>query len=421
MNYRGGNRRLLFHEQDLRNYIDPYKQEMLEEISSYEKDALLNTPTDELARYFADKYTFPFTELDESEISVSESETKIDISQNSGYMITDRSRPFYTDGTEVTVKVPFTGQRQFLFCNPNQAWMAPAVEGDASNKEIFFTISKLPANLEDFKPDIARRISMIKERLEMMRGDVAGYNASLLSDAQQAIERRKAKLQENSSVVASLGFKMHHRDNAPKTYAVPEVKRIIEPPQPSKAVAATALEPTLPVKEFENILNVIRNMVTVIEQSPKVFVDIDEETLRSHFLVQLNSQYAGQATGETFNGEGKTDIIIKSGVKNLFIAECKFWGGEQVFNSALNQLLGYTTWRDGKLALLIFNRNKDTSAVLKQICHLVEANDHFVSFDGQPNDTEFRFTLSHPTDQEKHITLAVLVFDIPTKLVGEHA
>jgi hypothetical protein len=28
-----------------------------------------------------------------------------------------------------------------------------------------------------------------------------------------------------------------------------------------------------------------------------------------HFLVQLNGQYEGQATGETFNFEGKTDMI----------------------------------------------------------------------------------------------------------------
>jgi hypothetical protein len=37
-----------------------------------------------------------------------------------------------------------------------------------------------------------------------------------------------------------------------------------------------------------------------------------EEDLRQHFLVQLNGQYEGQATGETFNFQGKTDILIRA-------------------------------------------------------------------------------------------------------------
>lgn len=52
----------------------------------------------------------------------------------------------------------------------------------------------------------------------------------------------------------------------------------------------------------------MEGMVRVMECSPRDFSHMGEETLRSHFLVQLNAQYAGQATGETFNYEGKTDI-----------------------------------------------------------------------------------------------------------------
>jgi hypothetical protein len=40
---RSTSRRLLFNEQDLRGYTDPRKQAMLNEISSYDKDDLLNT------------------------------------------------------------------------------------------------------------------------------------------------------------------------------------------------------------------------------------------------------------------------------------------------------------------------------------------------------------------------------------------
>lgn len=68
-------------------------------------------------------------------------------------------------------------------------------------------------------------------------------------------------------------------------------------------------------------------MVLVMERSPHAFAKMGEEDLRTHFLVQLNGLYEGQATGETFNFEGKTDILIRVEGKNIFIAECKFWTG----------------------------------------------------------------------------------------------
>jgi hypothetical protein len=45
-----------------------------------------------------------------------------------------------------------------------------------------------------------------------------------------------------------------------------------------------------------------------------------EEDLRSHFLVQLNGVFQGQATGETFNFQGKTDILIRVEGRNVFMA-----------------------------------------------------------------------------------------------------
>ncbi|MBC7894618.1 MAG: hypothetical protein H7066_04345, partial [Cytophagaceae bacterium] len=70
--------------------------------------------------------------------------------------------------------------------------------------------------------------------------------------------------------------------------------------------------------------------------------------IRDHFLVQLNGQYQGGATGETFNYEGKTDILIRDGDRNVFIAECKIWKGETELLKAVDQILAYLHWRDTK-------------------------------------------------------------------------
>ncbi len=41
--------------------------------------------------------------------------------------------------------------------------------------------------------------------------------------------------------------------------------------------------------------------------------------------MMVNTHYRGQATGETFNKSGKTDILVRDGDRNVFVAECKWW------------------------------------------------------------------------------------------------
>jgi len=173
------------------------------------------------------------------------------------------------------------------------------------------------------------------------------------------------------------------------------------------------LKAHLDMQQYDEILSVISNMVAVMERNPKTFQKIEEEALRDHFLVQLNGKYKGQATGETFNGNGKTDILIRVEGKNIFIAECKFWGGEKKLKETLDQLLGYTTWRDTKLALLIFNRRKNFTAVLKQIPEVIKNHPNFTRKTPYPSETGFRFELHHPDDKNRELLLTVLAFDIP--------
>ena len=49
-----------------------------------------------------------------------------------------------------------------------------------------------------------------------------------------------------------------------------------------------------------------------------------------------------------------------------FIGECKIWHGLAKFAEAVDQLLGYTIWRDTRIALILFIRDRvDTSAVIE--------------------------------------------------------
>ncbi|MBB4398795.1 hypothetical protein [Bradyrhizobium sp. ERR14] len=91
-------------------------------------------------------------------------------------------------------------------------------------------------------------------------------------------------------------------------------------------------------EDYQHILTIISAMSHVFERSPASFAHLGEEDLRQHLLLPLNGHYPGQATGETFNAGGKSDILIRTEDRNIFIAECKIWGGEKKANDAIAEL-----------------------------------------------------------------------------------
>ena len=184
--------------------------------------------------------------------------------------------------------------------------------------------------------------------------------------------------------------------------------------EPTKVSGPFTPEPALAREDYEEILRIMKSMVQVMELSPHAFRDMGEEDLRTHFLVQLNGRFSGQATGETFNFQGKTDILIRTAGKNVFIAECKFWKGETGFLATVDQLFSYLSWRDTKAAILMFNRNNDFSAVLEKIRDIVPRHPSFKRELGKADETTFRYVLAQPNDSSREIAVTVLAFDVPT-------
>lgn len=90
-----------------------------------------------------------------------------------------------------------------------------------------------------------------------------------------------------------------------------------------------------------------------------------EEARRDVLLLLLNSHYEGQAHAEAFNGAGKTDILIRFEDANLFVGECLMWDGAKGLAKKLDQLFGYSTWSDVRLALVAFVEPRDLTGVIE--------------------------------------------------------
>lgn len=373
---------------------------------------LLNTSVDDLAAYFEQKFQIEIPTLLTDQIVVDQRETKIDVSRDQNRMIRDRSRPFHITGTEIEVELPFTGEAEAFKIQPTTYTMNPP-RAEVRGSVLILKIVGTDLNAERVRAEIDRTVSEIQSHLSTLRTNAAGLTAQLPTQARSSIESRRQKLLADRNLIGGLGFKMKERPGAQQTFTAPEVRKKISPALPPASSAPYKPEPTLSSADYEHILGVLQNMVHVMERSPSAFATMDEEAIRSHFLVQLNGHYEGQATGETFNYEGKTDILVRSEGRNIFIAECKFWSGPKMLAETIDQLLSYTSWRDTKVAVIIFNRNKDFSRVLMAISETAKIHSHFKRELPESTETVFRYCFSHRDDKNRELFLSILAFDVP--------
>ncbi len=319
----------------------------------------------------------------------------------------------YVPGTEVEVEIPFSGEAEVFRIRPTTHTLSPP-QAEVRSNTLVLRISGTNLSAEGVQQTINRTLTEIESHLATLRLNAAGLNQQLFPQAKASIEMRRQRLLGDRNLVGALGFKMKQRDGAQRTYAAPEIKRKLTPVMPTASTGAYKPEPVLQQNDYEHILSVLDSMVHVMERSPSAFHNMDEEAVRSHFLVQLNGHYEGQATGETFNYQGKTDILVRSSGKNIFIAECKFWSGPKKLIETIDQLLGYSSWRDTKTAIIIFNRNRDFSRVLGAIPDAVKRHPNFKREIAGATETRFGYTFAHKDDANRELQLTIIAFDVPT-------
>jgi hypothetical protein len=404
----------LFDKHSAHDVVDSQRQSAMKELEEFTETQILTTPTEDLVRYLVDKYKLEAPLLDEDRQHVETQKIKQQI-ENHGYDIfSDLVGGTHTVTiNQVILHIPFTGDSQMFSIQPSYCTI-PGPMASVEASDLLITVSSDRKDAATIKSQLQAVVSSIKQHLATLAQDIKHLPSQIEVPARSKIETRKQQILASKNLVASLGFPMTKRPNAPTTYVAPEVRRKITPRLPPASTAAFKPEPALDEATYKAILDIMDNMTKVIERSPSAFVDTGEEAIRQHFLVQLNAQFEGQATGETFNASGKTDILIRSEGRNIFIAECKFWRGEKLYLETIDQLLSYLTWRDTKTALVIFNRNKNLSQVLGTIKSVTDKHPHKKSGPAIEGETRFRYIMGNPDDHSREIIMTVMVYDIPS-------
>lgn len=396
----------LFNKRMLKEKIREVVKSIFDHIEGIDGNALLNMVADDLCSSIEDRYRLHVPSLLEERISHDIRET----------VIPNAIPPMNTKGTIVSVFVPFEGDPELFSYCPSKIICNPP-EGEIYNHEVILTYSGTYHDASAIETMYRRDVAEIKDGLQRIDEDIAPFNASIKEAASKLIETRRQKLLKDLGLSAALGIPLRRNVNCPPTFTVPITRKKIQINIPTTRSTAYEPEPVLDWQKYEEILAEIINMAHVIERNPKAFTEMKEEDLRWIFLIPLNAHYdyEGHATGEAFNFDGKTDILIQEKGRNVFIAECKVWDGPASLTGAIDQLLRYTTWRDTKTAVILFNRNRDFTSVISKIPEIVRNHANYKRDVPFEYETGFRCTIRHRDDANRELFLTVLAFEVPIR------
>jgi hypothetical protein len=395
-----------FAEIEHYDFTQKLLQNIKSEISEKPKEYILNVNEDEFKNYLVETFKLEPIIIDTNTEIIKEpvrAEKFIDTHYGESYKV---------ETYRFTVTYSFSGSPVLFRVKPSTFVMTTAkidIDRLSNVVAIFFDINKLDAPAFD-----AAKKQMYQSafaNVKNINALVTQWNNELQKNINLFFDTTKSKYKNENAFYEAIKVKVN-KDSG-DIFNVPTVRRkiIIQPKVSQKNFTP---EPTMDFENYNDIILHIYNSGKNMEKKPALYIGKDEEGLRDQFLFVLESRYDGiTATGETFNRSGKTDIILKHAKdgSNLFVAECKVWHGPSEFLKAISQLFDlYLTWRDSKVALLIFVRNKDFTNVINQVKSVVKTHAYFIKESGNHGETSLSYIFHLPQDKAKEVYFEIMLF-----------
>lgn len=405
---------LLFSENSLGDVLRAQLADVRKQVDAISKDRFLANSNEEMSEYVFAKTNIKPVEIHSEHITISEP-TEIKITKKNVF-----DDIVQVAGIEIFLSIPYTGETDLwnmqpssFNSNPPRGNIKPNYRNDQEGKIIVrFEYFQNEFQADEVNKEIEKTISSIQQFLDWIKKDIETHNSQIRMKIDELVQARRERLGIIQDVTKLINIPIGIRNGEPNVSNLPIQKRIIKPlasHSPSKPEYGISDE------TYTQILGVMRHEGATYERTPKTYAKHNEEELRDILLAHLNGHFKGQATGETFRKNGKTDICIEAENRAAFIAECKVWHGEKHLIEAINQLLSYLTWRDVKTALVIFNKNvAGFKSLLEKMPALFENHPNKIT-QSSTSANEWNLRIRAEDDQNRIINIRVFLFNLYVK------
>ncbi|MDG4977320.1 hypothetical protein [Lactococcus lactis] len=411
-----------FSTTESRYYFSNQKSKMQSEINSLDDNEIVNCNFEEWKEYLYSKYSVAPITLFEESIEKSFSEKKIK-KYNHFHRFNHHEPEYYNiAGYCITFKIYYDGDPDLFELKPSSfildRFSSIEFQRPFNDKCGYFTLEReytkeeLLTDKSESSPEMVQNqfenyFKNYREMIKNVNKEVEIFNSSLKEQAEQMLTKRKEKASTFALLSQKLEIPINLSTNAPNITPIPLIKISRTPPK-KPITKHNSMEYLINDIDYKNINKIITMSGTTMEKTARTYYLNNEEELRDHLLATLNTHYEN-ATGETFRKIGKTDILIEFENRAAFIGECKIWHGITQFNEAIQQLCNYSTWRDGKVSLVVFNKkNKNFQGILKAVKDWIDSSTKSYSM-VLPNVWQCKF---YRSDMQVEIDLNIAVFDL---------
>jgi hypothetical protein len=409
----------LFNGGYLSQALDHQLEQARTKVRQMPKQRVLEATEDELVAELVDEYRVEAPVFQMEQRHVSQQETQMDVRHEWQRAVHDRSRPALIPAVRVTMEVPFTGDGQVFKLRASTFSMSPphAVIRSASLR----VMTEFPRDSEPaatvLRQQLESQLASIEQQLAYARADIETFNQNLEGAVRGFVSRRRAELLADENRLAAFDLPVAGPPKPPTTYAVspPARRRDWREQAPAETRRSHPPDPAMAQQDYEDLLGIIRDAARHMERTPMVYAGDNEEKRRHHIVAAINTHFPGSTYAEAFNGRGKTDILVRHDSQNLFIGECKVWSGPEDFARAIEQLLGYATYHDTKLALIVFVPGKHMTRAVDAGIKRLEQSPLVVGAVKRIGDAEARAIVTIADDADRHGQLHVLFFHTPAE------
>ncbi len=328
-------------------------------------------------------------------------------------------------GLTVQFTAPVTGAAQMLM-NIGVAMVGTFGGGrKASELSVRFDLGEDAFNDEKLEEKLRESLEGWKNALvssaEEAAQEIAAHRESTRAAVEAALRARRRRLDIVRAATTAADIRLSPRGaGTDAAISLPLRPRELSLEQVERAAATGAAEHSLAEDIAHSLIRTIASFGTALERLPATADKLageDEETLRDVLLFLLNANWEGHATGETFIGHGKSDILLRWRNKDAFIAECKFWKGQAALSSAVDQLLErYVVWRDTHVALVLFIRDRTDIDGLLEKAHATLLGHKYAlprETTGPATANPTGFAMRSATDARRALTVTLIPVVIP--------
>jgi len=417
----GDREKLLFYEDSLPEQLRKRQERAASIVNDIPQEQFLISTEEQLIAYVEAQLRVEPVELHEEARSMRQEECQVDISGDPRrHFRYDHRGPYYIPGTRAIIMIPFVGEAWIFRYRPSEYWTVfphGEVRETRSGQPgtLVITIEQ-PHDVDQgqFKQVFDQEIDLTRKFLGNAKSEVEHYNDQLPNTIRPLIQHRRQRQERHSGIAALLDIPLQSKPGAPSLEPIKvEVRPLPKLPVPPKT--GLQPEPGITQEMYERILNVIRHEARTYETAPGTFTKLEEEELRDVILSHLNGHFQGEAAGEVFRRNGKTDICIQEKNRAAFVGECKVWHGAGQIPGDLDQLLEYLTWRDSKAAFVVFNKTvKEFSLILENLPKAISEHQCFVRRLECEHSGEWRMLMRSIEDEGRTVTVHVFAINIYT-------